>query len=357
MLSANNYYSFDIDCESGFRKLILKDFETEFITEKYKQINNSNVDMKRCSKCREILPSNTYFFNSGGKVLHRYCKTCEGSPRYGWGRIKNKEFNLNGYHYCSKCDRALPLNEIYFTKSSGVCNKQTGYSSNCKECNGNPFGLNNINSNIIEVKENYKICTSCLLELPQSKIYFFDRTEYKDALQSICKKCKGFEYGMYRINRSIKIDGYKYCNRCKKWYPRNEYFFKVNDTYCKQCQSYIGNHGKLDRYHYIRDYWFDVLEYFMDSNGYVHCAYCGEIVLNPDLEHVIPDSKGGRYTVDNIVPAGGISECACNQSKNNMDLDDFFIKGGRNNTFTKERYENILNFIKINSALHQVDCV
>jgi 5-methylcytosine-specific restriction enzyme A len=41
------------------------------------------------------------------------------------------------------------------------------------------------------------------------------------------------------------------------------------------------------------------------------CAYCGETVKRPALEHVVPVARGGKTTADNVVPS-----CRrCNQSK------------------------------------------
>lgn len=49
------------------------------------------------------------------------------------------------------------------------------------------------------------------------------------------------------------------------------------------------------------------------------CAYCEKLIPNPTQDHLIPLSKGGSHTADNIVPA-----ClSCNSSKGNKDLDEF----------------------------------
>ncbi|WP_292698184.1 HNH endonuclease [Microbacterium sp. 69-10] len=44
------------------------------------------------------------------------------------------------------------------------------------------------------------------------------------------------------------------------------------------------------------------------------CAYCGELTENPDPEHVVPLSRGGRNDMSNLVTA-----CrACNTDKGDM---------------------------------------
>ena len=135
-----------------FRKLHLI-YNTDFINENDK-FNNWNGEFYKCCKCKILLPKSTYYFASGGiNKFHRYCKICEGSEKYGWGRNKQFEFNNNGYYYCSICDRLLPLNEIYFNKTNGKCNK-TGYSSNCRECQNNfKENTNIINFSIYSIND------------------------------------------------------------------------------------------------------------------------------------------------------------------------------------------------------------
>lgn len=53
-----------------------------------------------------------------------------------------------------------------------------------------------------------------------------------------------------------------------------------------------------------------------------HCAYCGEHFDHLTQDHVIPLSRGGAYTAENIVPA-----CrSCNSKKGDMTADEFIAK-------------------------------
>jgi 5-methylcytosine-specific restriction endonuclease McrA len=46
------------------------------------------------------------------------------------------------------------------------------------------------------------------------------------------------------------------------------------------------------------------------------CAYCGALVTRPQKDCMLPISRGGRYTLANVVPA-----CAtCNASKWNAEV-------------------------------------
>lgn len=71
--------------------------------------------------------------------------------------------------------------------------------------------------------------------------------------------------------------------------------------------------------------WRCALEYFENR-----CAYCGATGVPLEQEHVIPLTKGGGYTVDNIVPA-----CRrCNSSKQALSLGDWAT--GRGVAFVQE---------------------
>lgn len=57
----------------------------------------------------------------------------------------------------------------------------------------------------------------------------------------------------------------------------------------------------------------------VDADG--HCAYCGK-KAKLTLDHVVPLSKGGKHSKDNVVPA-----CShCNSSKGNKTLDEWLGK-------------------------------
>jgi len=58
------------------------------------------------------------------------------------------------------------------------------------------------------------------------------------------------------------------------------------------------------------DQWFDLME------AWGGCAYCGDTVSALQKDTMLPISRGGRYTLANVVPA-----CAsCNASKCNTEV-------------------------------------
>jgi 5-methylcytosine-specific restriction endonuclease McrA len=51
-------------------------------------------------------------------------------------------------------------------------------------------------------------------------------------------------------------------------------------------------------------------------DAWARCAYCGDVDKALQRDCVLPISRGGRYTLDNVVPACG----SCNASKSNDEV-------------------------------------
>jgi len=88
------------------------------------------VKLKKCSKCGEEFPENTdyYFKRKGNKDgLNTKCKMCQGY------NFTNKLTNIpkEGYKFCIKCNRELPIDIKYFPPDK-MC--KTGLRNVCREC-------------------------------------------------------------------------------------------------------------------------------------------------------------------------------------------------------------------------------
>ena len=67
------------------------------------------------------------------------------------------------------------------------------------------------------------------------------------------------------------------------------------------------------------------------------CAYCAAVGISLQRDCVQPLSRGGRYTVTNIVPA-----CAsCNASKSNSEVTSWLRRTGRDERAFLQRYAEI----------------
>lgn len=53
-----------------------------------------------------------------------------------------------------------------------------------------------------------------------------------------------------------------------------------------------------------------------------NCIYCGTDCVNPTIDHVVPLSKGGDHTLENVVPACSL----CNTQKFNHPVDTFLYR-------------------------------
>lgn len=80
--------------------------------------------------------------------------------------------------------------------------------------------------------------------------------------------------------------------------------------------------------------WQETLWYFN-----YECAYCGDDDTQKlTFEHVIPFSKGGPFTKENIIPA-----CQyCNGSKNDRDLEDWYKS---KDYYNEKRLNKIVKFL------------
>lgn len=56
------------------------------------------------------------------------------------------------------------------------------------------------------------------------------------------------------------------------------------------------------------------------------CFYCGDVLQNPTLDHLVPSSKGGKFTLANLVPA---CDC-CNRAKGNLSVEEYRMLVYRN---------------------------
>lgn len=141
-------------------------------------------------------------------------------------------------------------------------------------------------------------------------------------------KCNCCGHNLYqgeykRISiRWFDLKNANYCNSCIedlrvaeliiKWSKKEEYRVNNNNTRTKD----IGLTGNLSL-----EQWFSILRKYQYK-----CAYCGDDYS--ELDHVIPVSKGGGTSADNVVPT-----CRkCNARKHNYDVDfmrvsNLFVEG------------------------------
>jgi len=347
------------------------DKNKNLMVERYAEHQKSlpNDATKVCCRCKKELPLTVDYFHrtkyskNGFKSI---CKKCDGG-HYGVAFPNAVYESKDGYQYCSKCRKELPISKEYFIPDK---RRSTGFGSICKVCNGvSSYGFH---KKIIpkSIKEGYKYCSKCLRELPETPEYFYaDRGKFR----SICKECNGQLFGETKLNPHIKDvakDGYYICRHCKKELPLNSDYFGIYSSYktgyncyCKECQREKENKWidkNLERHRaraviksqrrrnlkrklpstFTQEQWNECKEYFDQK-----CAYCGkELPLFQD--HFMPLSKGGEYTHNNIIPACD----SCNSRKFNHDPFTWYPK---QDFYSKQRGQKILKYLGYNKFSQQ----
>lgn len=188
-----------------------------------------------------------------------------------------------------------------------------------------------------------KICSKCKQEL--SIECFSKHKKSKDGYRSYCKECaKVYQQKWYTENRSEENE-----RRRKKYDPKTEHeryllreanvkttkkeWRKANPEKVAAQSARRRAAGRATKNDLNSHQWADIKARFNYS-----CAYCGA-KLPLEIDHVIPVSKGGGTTVNNVVPA-----CrSCNASKGNREVYKWF----RSQPFyTISKEENITEVIK-----------
>lgn len=241
---------------------------------------------------------------------------------------------------------------------------------------------------------NIKICSKCKTEKPID--HFAKSNTSKDGFQHCCKQCNKLyrdthkkelsEYFKihYIENREDKLEyqiGYytehseKVKNNSREWYKNNkEKALKRGKKYTNDniinSRQYKSKYKKTDngklnnnifsqkrrsrKKNLINDLtkhqWLDTLMFFN-----YQCVYCGlkeeehKNKYNQVLhqEHLIPISKDGKYTKNNIIP----SCMPCNSSKGDKDFLEWYVNSI---VYDKEKEQKIIDFIYINSIIENI---
>lgn len=137
---------------------------------------------------------------------------------------------------CTKCERELPADLIHFHKHKSC---KFGLRSVCKECRGTDFGIKNPNK-VLGRRDGHKICSNCRNELPLEPKFFHRHSSSYDGYGSKCKKCLGSDYEVFQPNKVVEVaKGYKTCSICRNVFPYTSFSnMKDNkDGYNSRCRK------------------------------------------------------------------------------------------------------------------------
>lgn len=246
-------------------------------------------NIKICTKCKQALPATTEFFHRhkiGKYGLRSKCKKC----RYEYEIKPNKEKLLQNARKWKK------------SNSGRVKQSRKKYYEEHKE-----EELTNMKKYQDEHREEIA---------EQRKTYIENNKE----------KIKKTQKRYYEENKEAIFE------RNKKWNERNKDKIRMIDARKRHKRQAIEKTLPAD---FSEKQWNECKLYFNNK-----CSYCGK---NSTLqqEHFIPVSKGGEYTLNNIIPA-----CqSCNSSKNNKSFFDWY-SGYK--YYDKDRENKILNYLGYN---------
>jgi hypothetical protein len=260
-------------------------------------------------------------------------------------------------HVCPTCDREFPLTEEYFYKHSY---SKLGFNITCKEC----FKSHKT----IKPRPNKgeKICSKCKCGFPATEEYFrIKKVRDEHVLYYMCRECekkskkeyrtlipeatslynkeyhdknsvtlKNKRLNKYRENQEIlvqKARTYRACQPDKIKEIEKRSYYKNRDA-CIERSTKRNHATKPIECNLNADQWKKVLDFFN-----YECAYCGS-KERITREHFVPFSKGGEYTINNIIPA-----CkSCNSSKRDKSFDVWYKTM---NFYSKSREAKIMKYL------------
>ena len=251
--------------------------------------------MKICSKCKKELELNMFYRDKNKKDGHRYpCKECDNK----W-RTENKDRIKKTTHIVSKEDTSR-YNKNYY--KNNVKNKAEYYHIN--------------KDTILERKKIY--CEE------NKKVIAFKSKEY----QSLNKETIEKYNGEYRETHKEVATEYA------KIYQKNnkEKFNIINERRRSKAKQLISTLTNKE--------WENIKTIFNNK-----CAYCGK-EKSLTQEHIIPVSKGGNYTKENII-------CACQSCNSSKGTKDFLTWYKKYKYYSSQREQLIIsNYQTLNEHLN-----
>ena len=341
---------------------------------------------KKCTKCHKEKAVDIDNFYTSTNVVEGFTAMCREC-------IDDNEYKYVGevpFTTCNRCYNDMPATSEHFYVAS--VNK-SGFRQPCRECS-------KANSERVTIKNGLQACTTCFIFQDRGQFYRDKRKKRCD--ECIREGERRNNYYLQKIGRQHTVpvapEGYKYCSKCER-HKRKDGFGNSSKSkdglriHCKDCRKqehleYSERHkekskhryqasvstkegreeirarsrewgrkfratayGKMrtDQENHKRLAWARGVENNLSESDYIKtlrffnesCAYCEVSQDESRLErdHLIPLSKQGGYTRENIVPA-----CRrCNARKSNKDFEDWYIEY---DMYHPDRFNRVIEFQK-----------
>lgn len=221
---------------------------------------------------------------------------------------------------CTKCGEELPATTEYFAKSK---DGKFGLKASCKKCNS-VYRKIHYEENKDDIREKQNEYLKLYYSNNKDKILEYKHKHYEDNKDKIL-----IHHKQYQAKNKIKISIYK-----RTYKKENREYFRMHNNKRKALKKKLPNTLSAEQWEMIKN----------DFNN--KCAYCGQ-ALPLAQEHFIPLSKGGEFTINNIIPA-----CvSCNSSKWNNDFFEWYPKY---KYYSKKREKFILEYLGYNQNKQQL---
>jgi hypothetical protein len=280
--------------------------EIKYLKENYSK-EDMDIMIKKLNKSKSQITSKakSLGLKRDMKFLHKNKRLRQGNLIM----INNRIFKK-----CKTCNKYVEIEMFYKNNLT-----YDGLAVSCKECvkRRSKKYIQENKQKVVEYQKQYRKNNREKLN-EYSKNWYYEN--HDDAMKI---------YKKYRIKNKEKIN--RYIKEYRKT-KRGKELHRINQQKRRSKKRELESSLTLEE-------WKDTLNYWTDKENNIHCAYCGKIINNEQhQEHIIPLSKGGGYTKNNIIPS-----CKeCNFSKSNKNLEEFFLYS---DTFTVENYNKIIEFL------------
>lgn len=278
------------------------------------------METKICHTCKRELPATTqyfYKFKHAKDGLKSSCKECQG------GNFKVKEKLPEGYRRCHDCKRLLPETEEFFLRYWSKKEQRYYFKCHCLECGkkrskawreANPEQYKRYSAEYAKSQAGREADKRWKKKNPEKL-----REQKRKYRENNLDKIRAYD----RKRRTAEETREVILDRSRKWrveHPEqvrayNSQYAKDNPEYFRSAAQKRAAKKKSLACDFTLKEWEEAKTFFE-----YECAYCGKKLERLTQDHVVPLSKGGTYTADNIIPA-----CkSCNSSKHDKDLEAWY---------------------------------
>jgi 5-methylcytosine-specific restriction endonuclease McrA len=263
---------------------------------------------KRCCCCKRILPATSeYFYKRTRKTkisLQSICIQCQREQIKKYRKENKDVISIKQKEYWIKNEAEIKEN------------RKKHYEKNKEK--------------LKEYSRNYTKMYSEIIKIKRKKYTETNKLRQRKRRVEMTTKEKEYELSVHRIYYKANKEKILNWNKeyLKNYYKNNKEMYKKYWNKRRTLKKMLPNDFTIEQWKKCKQY-FDY-----------KCAYCGkESKLTQD--HFIPLSKGGEYTINNIVCA-----CvSCNASKQDRNFFDWYPMQEH---YSKSRERKILNYLHYN---------